>query len=74
MQLIVKFTDQSPSFCNGVEFGRLLERMERNDESVKNNGFPVRIHCIFSKEVTDKVNEEVKGMIKAFDATYSINE
>jgi len=41
--LIIPFTDQSPSFTHGVEFGRLLEKMERGDEAIKNNGFPVRV-------------------------------
>jgi len=41
MKLIIKFTDQSESFCNGVEFGRLLEKMERGDLIIYNNGFPV---------------------------------
>jgi len=41
--LIISFTDQSPSFTYGVEFGRLLEKMERGDTVITNNGFPVRI-------------------------------
>ncbi len=42
MELIIKFTDQSSSFAYGVEFGRLLEKIERGDEVIKNNGFPIR--------------------------------
>lgn len=44
--LIIKFTDQSSSFTYGVEFGRLLEKMERGDNIVMNNGFPVRYENI----------------------------
>ena len=43
MNLLIKFPDPSASFTYGVEFGRLLEKIERGDEVVKNNGFPVRI-------------------------------
>lgn len=42
MNLIIKFTDQSESFTHGVEFGRLLEKMERGDGCISNNKFPVR--------------------------------
>jgi len=42
MNLLIKFPDKSQSFCNGVEFGRILEKMERGDEHVTNNGFPMR--------------------------------
>ncbi len=45
-KLVIKFTDQSPSFTYGVEFGRLLEKMERGDNVVMNNGFPVRYENI----------------------------
>jgi hypothetical protein len=43
MKLLLSFPDQSASFAHGVEFGRLLEKIERNDEVVQNNGFPVRV-------------------------------
>jgi hypothetical protein len=43
MNLLLKFPDASQSFCNGVEFGRLLEKMQRGDEYAMNAGFPVRI-------------------------------
>lgn len=43
MELYIKFTDASPSFSHGVEFGRLLEKMERGDDSITNNGFPIRL-------------------------------
>ncbi len=43
MNLLISFPDQSQSFTYGVEFGRLLERIERGDEYIENNGFPVRV-------------------------------
>ena len=43
MDLLIKFPDQSQSFAYGVELGRLLEKIERGDEVIKNNGFPVRV-------------------------------
>jgi hypothetical protein len=43
MNLLIRFPDQSDSFTYGVEFGRLLEKIERGDESIHNNGFPIRI-------------------------------
>jgi len=42
MNLLISFPDQSQSFTYGVEYGRLLEKIERGDDVVKNNGFPVR--------------------------------
>ena len=43
MELIVKFPDQSESFTYSVEYGRLLEKIERGDQFINNNKFPVRI-------------------------------
>lgn len=43
MNLLLRFPNQSDSFTHGVEFGRLLEKIERGDESIHNNGFPIRI-------------------------------
>lgn len=43
MNLLIPFADQSQSFAAGVEFGRLLAAMERGDEQIKNQSFPVRI-------------------------------
>ncbi len=43
MSLLINFPDQSASFSYGVEFGRLLERIESGNEFIQNNGFPVRI-------------------------------
>jgi hypothetical protein len=41
MDLLISFTDQSPSFTNGVEFGRLLAQMESGAAVVENKNFPV---------------------------------
>ena len=46
MKLLVSFPDQSTSFTYGVEYGRLLEKIERGDNVITNNGFPVRIENI----------------------------
>lgn len=41
-ELIIRFSDQSNSFTYGVEFGRLLNKMENLESPVENNGFPIR--------------------------------
>jgi hypothetical protein len=46
MKLVISFPDQSTSFCYGVEYGRLLEKIERGDKIIINNGFPVRIENV----------------------------
>jgi hypothetical protein len=46
MKLLIKFPDQSKSFCYGVEYGRLLEKIERGDKIIMNNNFPVRIENV----------------------------
>ena len=46
MKLLIKFPDSSQSFTHGVEFGRLLEKIERGDNIVMNNGFPIRIENV----------------------------
>jgi hypothetical protein len=43
MNLLISFPDQSASFTHGVEYGRLLAKMERGEQVISNNGFPVRI-------------------------------
>jgi hypothetical protein len=43
MNLLFPFSDQSEPYAHGVEFGRLLEKIQRGDFSVENNGFPVRV-------------------------------
>ena len=42
-QLIISFSDQSRSFTYGVEFGRLIQKIEQGDDIVTNNGFPIRL-------------------------------
>lgn len=41
MKLVITFSDRSASFTNGVEFGRMLEKMERGEPVIQNNGFPI---------------------------------
>lgn len=43
MQLAISFTDQSPNFVNGVEFGRILAKAEQGAEALSNAGFPVHM-------------------------------
>jgi len=66
MKLLIKFPDQSTSFTYGVEFGRLLEKIERGDNVIMNNGFPVRI------ENVDLLKETCTnfGYIPMFGKTY----
>lgn len=40
-ELAISFPDQSASFTHGVEFGLIMERMRRGDQTVNNVGFPV---------------------------------
>ncbi len=62
MNLLIKFPDQSASFAYGVEFGRLLERIERGDEVIKNNGFPIRLE----NKALLKITCEKYGYIPSF--------
>jgi len=43
MELIISFTDQSESFTYGVEFGRLLNKMQNKESPIENDKFPVRV-------------------------------
>lgn len=43
MKLLISFAGKDKSFVHGVELGRILEKMEKNENPVMNNGFPVRI-------------------------------
>lgn len=65
-KLIISFPDQSKSFTYGVEFGRLLEKIERGDEVVMNNGFPIRIE---NKELIKKTCKKF-GYIPTFGNEY----
>ncbi|WP_343692781.1 hypothetical protein [Chitinophaga sp.] len=42
MDLLIRFTDQSPNYTYGVEFGRILAKMECGIPVISNAGFPVR--------------------------------
>lgn len=46
MTIMVQFSNQQPAYAHGVEYGRLLERMERGDLIISNNGFPVRVENV----------------------------
>ena len=39
--LIIRFSDQSASFTNGVELGRILQQAHDGKETLSNCGFPV---------------------------------
>lgn len=66
MDLLISFPDQSKSFSQGVEYGRILERMQRGDESVQNDSFPVRID---NKSLIEKTCETY-GYIPSFGETF----
>ena len=40
-ELIIKFTDSSESFTNGVEVGRILQQTQDGKETISNCGFPI---------------------------------
>ena len=42
-EIVISFPDSSESFAYGVEFGRLLQKMEDGLDVIDNNGFPVRL-------------------------------
>jgi hypothetical protein len=66
MELFISFTDQSSSFTAGVEYGRLYDRMQRGEDYVTNDGFPVRIeNKILLKNTADKL-----GYICRFGGEY----
>ena len=45
-KLLISFPDYSQSFTYGVEFGRLLQKMQDKKEVIENEGFPVRVENI----------------------------
>jgi hypothetical protein len=65
-KLLIKFPDSSKSFCYGVEYGRILEQMEKGNLTVDNHGFPVRLE---NKEL---IEESCKtfGYTPSFGRTY----
>jgi len=42
-KLLISFPDQSESFTYGVEYGRILQKIDQGDENVDNNLFPIRV-------------------------------
>lgn len=42
MKLLISLSEKSEDYIHGMELGRLMEKMERGDECVLNNGFPIR--------------------------------
>jgi len=66
MELFISFPDASQSFTYGVEYGRLLEKLERGDQVIMNNGFPVRIE---NKELLIQTCHRL-GYIPTFGQTY----
>jgi hypothetical protein len=45
-KLLVSFPDSSQSFAYGVEYGRLLQKIQDGKEVIENEGFPVRVENI----------------------------
>lgn len=45
-ELLVSFPDSSQSFTYGVEYGRLLQKIQDGKEVIENEGFPVRVENI----------------------------
>lgn len=43
MKLRITFTDESPSFAHGVEFGRIWGKMQNGEDNITNSGFPIRV-------------------------------
>lgn len=64
--LIIKFPDESSSFCYGVEYGRILQQMEQGDSIVSNHGFPIRVENKSLIEETCKVH----GYIPSFGTVF----
>lgn len=64
--MLIKFPDESESFAYGVEFGRLLEKIERGDEVIKNNGFPIRLE----NKALLKITCDKYGYIASFGRIY----
>lgn len=45
-KLLISFPDSSQSFTYGVEFGRLLQKMQDGKEVIENEGFPIRVENV----------------------------
>jgi len=66
-ELILSFPDQSKSFSEGVEFGRLLEKIERGDDVIMNNGFPVRLVNVSILRKLCELNNYIPSFGEQFD-------
>lgn len=64
--LMISFPDQSKSFTYGVEFGRILQKIEQGDNFVMNNGFPIRLE---NKELIENTCKTY-GYIPTFGRTH----
>ena len=64
--LLLSFPDSSKSFAYGVEFGRLLQKIQDGKEVIENDGFPVRVENIDVLKNTCKTY----GYIPAFGNEY----
>jgi len=63
---MLSFPDQSQSFAYGVEFGRLLQKIEQGDDVIINNGFPIRLE---NKELIENTCH-LYGYTPSFGKTY----
>ena len=66
MNLLISFPDQSQSFTAGVEYGRLYNRMEKGEEAITNDGFPVRVE---NKELLKNTCQKL-GYAYSFGSEY----
>lgn len=64
--LLISFPDSYNSFTYGVEFGRLLQKIQDGKEVVDNEGFPIRIENVNLLKNTYKVY----GYIPIFGKEY----
>jgi hypothetical protein len=65
-ELLISFPDPSKSFTYGVEYGRLLQKMQDGKESITNDVFPIRIENIELLKETCKTY----GYIPIFGKVY----
>jgi hypothetical protein len=43
MKLILSLSEKTPDFIEGMEVGRIYERMSKKEDPVTNDGFPIHI-------------------------------
>lgn len=65
-KLLVSFPDSSQSFTYGVEYGRLLQKMQDGNDVIENEGFPVRVENVKVLKDTCKAY----GYIPTFGKVY----